>query len=504
MKKLLLFLGLIVSSFSQPLTNYPNIQWDTGTTTPSYCSEPGMFYRTDLNMFLSCVGHSYIQPITPAVKYHGLTKWLAALANLTLLPGSLNATRKIVHVVGLGDSIMVGNGASNVNNGYMTLTKQYIASYGQLAGNWVPASSFTTSGSWTSDGTGPFGTGTLCGTSSATLTYSHSGSDTIRILYETNGNTGAWTVSDNSVSQGSTYGTSTTGVSFAVVTISLSAGFGSHSTVITAPSSSKACILGMDTYATTAGNTGGYIFANMAISGKKALDADCANCVSWLTAYAPDLVLVGFGTNDNTPTTESASAFSGYLKDILQAGIASGASTVFITPHPQCPSPTKDIQLQTYVDAGIVVANQLGVPVVDMFRRWGGSCTAVTNAGWLYTDNTHPMENGYFDYFEALAEIIFPYNPLFRFQTGVTGSVDGTQGTAPINLAMTGTVLLNGSGAATVSGAGDGLFTSSSFSWFCWAELSQCSVVNSSGHKSVSISGGPTTGVTVRWFAWGY
>lgn len=63
-KRLLMILVIVIgcAKAQATLTNYPNIQWDKGTSTPSYCTEPGLYYRTDIGMILPCVNHSFSAP----------------------------------------------------------------------------------------------------------------------------------------------------------------------------------------------------------------------------------------------------------------------------------------------------------------------------------------------------------------------------------------------------------------------------------------------------------
>jgi hypothetical protein len=54
LKLVMVGLALALVGISQPLTNYSTVQWDSGPSTPLYCTIPGFFLNTNTGTFYTC------------------------------------------------------------------------------------------------------------------------------------------------------------------------------------------------------------------------------------------------------------------------------------------------------------------------------------------------------------------------------------------------------------------------------------------------------------------
>lgn len=123
--------------------------------------------------------------------------------------------------------------------------------------------------------------------------------------------------------------------------------------------------------------------------------------------FAPDMVLVMFGTNDRQAGVDGVPAFRYRLDQIVQRGRDLGATVVLQTPPPVAQQGEHPpASLVPYVDAVRSVAADLGVVLVDHFAHWvtvaAGNGSEPVPAGWL-DDDTHPGARGHLE----LARTVF-------------------------------------------------------------------------------------------------
>ena len=115
--------------------------------------------------------------------------------------------------------------------------------------------------------------------------------------------------------------------------------------------------------------------------------------------FAPDVVFVMFGTNDQTAGPDGIRGFSYRLDQIVQRARDVGAMVVLQTPPPAEADGDRSPELAAaYAQAGRQVGADLGVLVVDHAAAWraaadrAGARTAPD--GWL-DDTFHPGARGH-------------------------------------------------------------------------------------------------------------
>lgn len=111
-----------------------------------------------------------------------------------------------------------------------------------------------------------------------------------------------------------------------------------------------------------------------------------------LQAIAPDLTLIGFGSNDENPTNNiSVDAFAANLRLIRNAARLSG-DVIHLTQPPASTGLTTIALQDQYAEAHRIVAAELGLPMVDFYKAFGSY--TLGNARGLYYDIIHPGNAG--------------------------------------------------------------------------------------------------------------
>lgn len=192
----------------------------------------------------------------------------------------------------------------------------------------------------------------------------------------------------------------------------------------------------------------------------------------------------GFVTATTTASHKLLPGYAVTIAGVSPSGYNAGPITVYSTPTPTTFTYLSPASIGTYVSGGTVAG----------------------------ADGTHPNEEGHWDYWQAHADALLPYQPMNRMYVGLSASMTAS---TPIfgakSLFLSGTGTLDGTGQLLVSHVGDGLFTSPSYSYQCIAGLVTISGVGLGIAPQCSPSG-PGMGIqlnghagdVVRWFAWGY
>lgn len=136
---------------------------------------------------------------------------------------------------------------------------------------------------------------------------------------------------------------------------------------------------------------------NCGQSGATAGDA-AANTNPWeprpaLRAVAPDLTLIGFGSNDENPANNvSQATFAANLRLVRDDALLSGDVAHFTQPPASTGLTTIALQDQ-YADVIRAVAVEKGLPVIDVYRAIGSYARG--NALGEYYDILHPGAAGH-------------------------------------------------------------------------------------------------------------
>ena len=115
--------------------------------------------------------------------------------------------------------------------------------------------------------------------------------------------------------------------------------------------------------------------------------------------FAPDVVFVMFGTNDQTAGPDGIRAFRYRLDQIVQRSRDVGAVVVLQTPPPVEEDAERSPELaESYAEAVRRVGSDLGALVVDHAAAWRAAAArqgaAAAPAGWL-DDAFHPSARGH-------------------------------------------------------------------------------------------------------------
>ncbi len=113
--------------------------------------------------------------------------------------------------------------------------------------------------------------------------------------------------------------------------------------------------------------------------------------------FAPDVVLVMFGTNDMLEGPDGVRGYRYRLDQIVQRSRDVGATVVLQTPPPIRAAGTRTPeQLEAYAAQVRTVAADLGVVLVDHTARWARASgpDEVAPDGWL-DDDVHPSADGH-------------------------------------------------------------------------------------------------------------
>lgn len=144
-------------------------------------------------------------------------------------------------------------------------------------------------------------------------------------------------------------------------------------------------------------------FANAGISGSTTSQWVAAGSGSWngvfsIQAYNPDLTVISLGINDATALTTTATYIAN-ITSLINAAQFGGGSVILMTWPPSSPA-AQIAAFKGYYPALLALANNLNIPVIDIFARWNKTYQAS-----FMSDIKHPNNLGYFDW----ANMIVPY-----------------------------------------------------------------------------------------------
>lgn len=126
--------------------------------------------------------------------------------------------------------------------------------------------------------------------------------------------------------------------------------------------------------------------------------------------FAPDVLLVMFGTNDMTDDEEGVRGFRYRLDQIIQRSRDVGATVVLQTPPPVRPEGARTPELMAQYAATVRdVAEGLGVVLVDHAAAWSRAAKEagadIAPDGWL-DDAVHPGPRGHHALVRTLLEVL--------------------------------------------------------------------------------------------------
>ncbi|GAA3100465.1 lysophospholipase L1-like esterase [Kribbella aluminosa] len=125
---------------------------------------------------------------------------------------------------------------------------------------------------------------------------------------------------------------------------------------------------------------------------------------------APDLVVIGVGTNDAKAGADGVTRFAERYGTLLTTILDTGALVVAQTPTAVLRTCRYNLgdHLPAYADAIRAVAEQHDVPLVDHFARWTAAGDGWAPAEWM-ADPTHPSGRGH----RVIARTLFESLGLF-------------------------------------------------------------------------------------------
>lgn len=156
---------------------------------------------------------------------------------------------------------------------------------------------------------------------------------------------------------------------------------------------------------------------NTAVSGSTS--ADLLNEFHWRAGrFAPDVVIVMFGTNDSVEGPDGVRGFRYRLDQIVQRSRDIGAIPVLQTPPPAQAGVARDPDVvAAYAQAVREVAAELGVVLVDHHRHWTAA-GANGGPGEWFADPFHPGAQGHVELARTLFEALHLNRPLASVTTG--------------------------------------------------------------------------------------
>ena len=206
---------------------------------------------------------------------------------------------------------------------------------------------------------------------------------------------GTGTYSAGTVTPGntSTYKTATvTGLSNATHTVVITGAAGSFSTWVQG--------------VMPVGATPGLLVVNAGESGSKASSWKRTGTNEFQQVQAalspnPDVVLFSLGVNDINTGGTVATYKTDYTAAINLATATGAAVLLVVEPHP---SPVAQATWEQAVAAQYDIADSLGLPLLDIYHRWGNYTTA--NGLGVMFDTLHPNPSGYADTARAVFNVL--------------------------------------------------------------------------------------------------
>lgn len=188
---------------------------------------------------------------------------------------------------------------------------------------------------------------------------------------------------------------------------------------------------------------------------------------SWLNAmkaYAPDLFIMQPGINESSSANPAGpvyvpgydvSVFRSDIKTIIQGMQSVGSECILVTPIPQNPTDgtfNNPVSLQdAMVDAIRSVAQELNVPLIDIYARWGPRAYGTGTTEMYYADSwVHPSTPGTSAIANAVSMFLFGSTVLANNSSRSmrTDQIDVVNG-----VFMRGQNILTGGGSTVTVGA---------------------------------------------------
>lgn len=179
---------------------------------------------------------------------------------------------------------------------------------------------------------------------------------------------------------------------------------GSWTTALHAPTGGDVYVLGMDAYQQVEADT--VAISNWGQSGTATTAwATGYASVSALTTYAPDLTVIMLGVNDSPGTT--VDTWAANIQTLITAAQTSG-SVILATCVPSDPAfaSGKASQEAAYRDAAITISRAQGIPLVDIYSRFGPYQAYTTSGSW-WRDQVHLLDYGNADVARAMQSVAF-------------------------------------------------------------------------------------------------
>jgi lysophospholipase L1-like esterase len=119
--------------------------------------------------------------------------------------------------------------------------------------------------------------------------------------------------------------------------------------------------------------------------------------------YAPDLAIPTIGVNDALGST-SVPVFKDALRTRVKLLQAANSSVMLMAQWQPATSWNNWAQWPLYVQAQYELADDLGVPLLDLTARYNSAPGA--NPYGLFSDNVHPNSNGHVDWAAAVVQVL--------------------------------------------------------------------------------------------------
>lgn len=311
-----------------------------------------------------------------------------------------------------GDSITAGRGATDLAHSYPSQLRTLLATRLPDRGGMVPAYMFTNS-PLIANSPGPYDPAYVLSTSPAWAAFQGGGffknfayspsnagatltvtatTDQFIVYYEKYSAGGTPTVTLDGVAQGSIPSSAGTGYGSFTIT---PASQGSHTLVITGPTSGSAVWACLGVTARVGGSTGGVVVDRVACGGQtytNLVESTTGTTGSSLNTsfdmLAPDLSIMMFGTNE-AQASVSATTFASDAQAAITRAKLTG-DVILVVPPPPNAGVTS---FNSYIPKLYALADSNDVGLIDLSARWGAYPASTA----LMTDGLHPNDAGYRD-----------------------------------------------------------------------------------------------------------
>jgi len=159
---------------------------------------------------------------------------------------------------------------------------------------------------------------------------------------------------------------------------------GNHTIVLT--STAGMYIIGFEVIENT---TSGVKVTNLGQAGRKTSDIT-GRISGALTAYAPDVTLIGLGTNDMLQGV-STSTFQTNMQTLITAALTTG-DCILVVPPTDGSGNNNSALMQSYSAVYYALADSNNIPIVDMNKRLINYSTGLLNDGVGHLTNRGAWE----------------------------------------------------------------------------------------------------------------